>query len=486
MDTPEFKNAYASVLKTFAESPEEQYLAKAADLGREMVRGGVPPEEIAEIHEEAIQRLAEECPDKTLLESVQRISAPLMEMLMSYGLAFREQQDERKRAEEALRQKEQQVRLFQKMESIGRLAGGVAHDLNNLLTPILGYGELLLEGLGPDGKQREFADEIVRAGLQARGLVRQLLAFSRKQTLEYKPVNLNKAVAGFEKLLRRTIREDIEIEIIRSPDIHTVMADIGQIEQVIMNLAVNAADAMPDGGTLTIETALVDLDEEYAATHQDVKPGTYAMLAVSDTGCGMDDEAREHLFEPFFSTKGEQGTGLGLATVYGIVKQHGGNIRVDSEPGKGATFKVYLPVSEEAQKEEKTGEVTATDLKGSETVLLAEDNEQVRRLARDILKRQGYTVLVAENGPEALTILASPEDPVHLLLTDVVMPEMNGKELFDKGAEKHADLKVLYMSGYPGNVIAHRGVLDEGVAFIQKPFAVQALAAKVREVLDGK
>lgn len=379
---------------------------------------------------------------------------------------------------------EEQYHQARKLESIGRLAGGVSHDLNNLLSPIIGYGEMLLNDLDPGDARREFVDQILRAGLRARDLVRQLLAFSRKQTLEYKPVDMNKAVTGFEKLLRRTIREDIEIEIIPSPDIGTVMADINQIEQVILNLVVNASDAMPEGGCLTIETASANLDEDYAAKHQGVRPGAYVMLAVSDTGCGMDDETREHAFEPFFSTKGEQGTGLGLATVYGIVKQHGGNIWVYSELDKGTTFKIYLPVSEEARVEEKTCDKIATDLKGSETILLVEDDEQVRDLARAILRRQGYTVLVAENGLKALTVLASHDDPVQLLLTDVVMPEMNGKELFIKAAEKYPGLKVLYMSGYTANVIAHRGALEEGIAFIQKPFTVQALTAKVREVLE--
>ena len=391
---------------------------------------------------------------------------------------------ESKRFEEEKIRLEEQYHQAQKVESIGRLAGGVAHDLNNLLTPILGYSEMLIDDLGPDDKRRESVGEILKAGFRARDLVRQLLAFSRKQTLEYRPVDLNIALSGFEKLLRRTIREDIEIEIIPSPDIHTVMADIGQIEQVIMNLAVNAQDAMPKGGRLTIETATADLDELYAASHHGVKPGAYIMLAISDTGCGMDDETREHIFEPFFSTKGELGTGMGLATVYGIVKQQGGNIWVYSEPGKGSTFKIYLPVSGEEHVEEEPGESTSADLGGSETILLVEDEEQVRDLAHAILKQQGYTVLVAEDGPEALTVLAAHNDPVDLLLTDVVMPGMNGRFLFAKVSEQQPGIKVLYMSGYTDDTIAHHGVLHKGAAFIQKPFNVQALAAKVREVLD--
>ena len=252
-----------------------------------------------------------------------------------------------------------------------------------------------------------------------------------------------------------------------------------------MNLAVNAADAMPAGGQLTIETSPADLDDEYAKTHRGVKPGRYAMLAMSDTGCGMDKQTRDLIFEPFFSTKGEQGTGLGLATVYGVVKQHGGHTYVYSEPGKGTTFKIYMPVAETTLAQEKKSIKTAKDQKGSETILLVEDDEQVRHLARAILKRKGYSVLAAKNGAEALILLASHDGPVHLLLTDVVMPDMNGRELFRQATETHPNLKVLYMSGYTTNVIVHRGVLDEGVQFIQKPFTVEGLAAKAREVLRG-
>jgi PAS domain S-box-containing protein len=391
---------------------------------------------------------------------------------------------ERKRVDKERALLEEQYHQAQKVESIGRLAGGVAHDLNNLLTPILGYSEILKDDLDPSDTRRESVEEVLNAGFRARDLVRQLLAFSRKQTLEYRPMDLNIALTGFGKLLQRTIREDIEIEIIPSPDILTIMADIGQIEQVIMNLAVNAQDAMPEGGCLTIETATAELDEEYAAKHQGVKPGTYVMLGISDTGCGMDEETLDQVFEPFFSTKGELGTGLGLSTVYGIVKQHGGNIWGYSEPGKGTTFKVYLPVSGEALIEENPVESISASPKCSETILLVEDNEQVRELAHTILKRQGYTVLVAENGPEALTILTAHDGTVDLLLTDVVMPGMNGRDLFDKVTEKQPAIKGLYMSGYTDDTIAHCGVLDEGTAFIQKPFSVQTLAAKVREVLE--
>jgi PAS domain S-box-containing protein len=380
---------------------------------------------------------------------------------------------------------EDQYRQAQKVESIGRLAGGVAHDLNNLLTPIIGYGELLLHDAALDEGRRDMVEAILAAGFRARDLVRQLLAFSRKQTLELKALDINKVISGFEKLLRRTIPEDIELKLFLASDALTVMADGGQIEQVLMNLATNAADAMPNGGRMTIETARADLDEKYAVEHLAVKPGPYALLAVSDSGVGMDDKTRKQIFEPFFSTKGKAGTGLGLATVYGIVKQHGGNIWVYSEPGRGATFKVYLPLirTETASPEESAAATIAADLSGSETILLVEDNEEVRELSLAILQRQGYTVITAENGRDALAVLERHEGPLHLLLTDVVMPGMNGRELFDRAVERRPGLKALFMSGYTNNVIAHRGVLDQGVAFIQKPFSIRALATKVREVL---
>jgi PAS domain S-box-containing protein len=392
---------------------------------------------------------------------------------------------EYKRAEEERARLERQVVRSQKMEAIGRLAGGVAHDLNNLLTPILGYAELLLiESEGADHRT-EPLEQIINACTRARDLVRQLLAFGRKQTLEYKPLNINQILADLEKLLRRTIREDVHLTIVPSSRVRIIMGDPGQIEQVVMNLAVNAADAMPDGGELTIETLPVELDEEYALTHAEVTPGEHILLAVSDTGHGMDDKVRSQIFEPFFTTKGKGGTGLGLATAYGIVKQHGGNIWVYSEPGRGTTFKVYLPASGSIDIQKRVLENRRTDLKGAETILLAEDDLLVREIAADLLVRQGYTVLSAKNGMEALEILGGHGGEIDLLLTDVVMPEMNGKELYSKVAEKHAAIRVLYMSGYTDNVIAHHGVLDEGVDFIQKPFTIRALAEKVREVIDS-
>ena len=391
---------------------------------------------------------------------------------------------QRRQAEEERLILEEQYQQSQKVESLGRLAGGVAHDLNNLLTPILGYSEILMADSEADGKWRKSASEILRAGFRARDLVKQLLAFSRKQTLDYRLVDLSKTVMEFEPLLRRTIREDIEIQVKPSYDISTIMADVGQIEQVIMNLAVNAQDAMKGGGRLTIETSTAELDEKYAATQQGVKQGEYAVLIVSDTGCGMDPGTLKNIFEPFFTTKGEMGTGLGLATVYGIVKQHEGHIQTCSQPGEGTTIEIYLPISREVNPEKNSSGKISSKLKGSETILLVEDDPQVLDFTSIILKRQGYTVLEAESGPEALIVLGNQSEPVDLMLTDVILPGMNGKDLFSRVVEDHPRMKVLFMSGYTDDVIAHHGVLDEGVAFIQKPFASQALSIKLREVLD--
>lgn len=392
---------------------------------------------------------------------------------------------EQRQAEQERQKLEKQLVQSQKLESIGRLAGGVAHDLNNLLAPVIGYAEMLSIESSEKDPRRDRIEQIKKAGLRARDLVNQLLAFSRKQTLEYAALDLNQTIKEFEPLLRRTIREDIRITILPSPGLPTVMADVGQIEQVILNLAVNAADAMSGGGTLTIETASTTLDQEYAHAHTAVKPGQYVMLAISDTGQGMDEETLAQIFEPFFTTKGELGTGLGLATVYGIIKQHGGNIWVYSEPGKGTTFKVYLPVSDEKNVERRIENPTMSHWEGSETILLAEDNDQVRDLARAILEQQGYVVIAAKNGEEALEKSESYEGPIHLLLTDVIMPEMNGKQLFEKVSSSYPDLVVLYMSGYTDDVIARHGVLEQGVNYLQKPFSFEALASKVRQVLNG-
>ena len=385
------------------------------------------------------------------------------------------------------RKLEAQLQQAQKMESVGRLAGGVAHDFNNLLAVILGYGEMLLEELDSGHPHHEPLEEIVQAAIRARDLTRQLLAFSRKQVLEVHPVDINHVVTGFERLLRRVIGEDITLKLTLASEPLSIQADTAQLEQVLLNLAINARDAMPEGGVLMIETSLVELDEVYASNKPGVVPGEYVQISMSDTGCGMDQETLAHIFEPFFSTKGqEKGTGLGLATSYGIINQHGGSIWVYSEPENGTIFKVFLPLCEESIASQKKPAAEPVDLKGSETILLVEDNEKVRGLAIRILKQFGYSVLAAENGWTALTILDDHPGPLHLLLTDVIMPGMNGKELYDQISARLPGLRVLYMSGYAEDVIAHQGVLEEGVQFIQKPFSVQSLATKVRAVLDEK
>ncbi len=383
------------------------------------------------------------------------------------------------------RRLESQLEQAQKMESVGRLAGGVAHDFNNLLSIILGYGEMLLNDFPHEHPSYESLENIVQAAMRAKDLTRQLLAFSRKQVLEMHPVNVNNVVTGFERLLRRVIGEDIALELTLATDPCRVVADTGQLEQVFMNLAVNARDAMPDGGTLTIETALTELEETYTANKPDITPGEYVMISISDTGHGMDTGTLEHIFEPFFTTKGkEKGTGLGLATSYGIIKQHGGSIWVYSEPGIGTTFKIYLPLCKENTETQKKDFQAPINLKGTETILLVEDNEQVRQLAFTILSQYGYTVLSADSGEAALAILDGHAGPLDVLLTDVVMPGMNGTELFDRIPARFPKVKALYMSGYTDDLIAHRGVLEKGLHFIQKPFSVKTIAEKVRAVLD--
>jgi PAS domain S-box-containing protein len=383
---------------------------------------------------------------------------------------------------------EQQLRQAQKMEAVGRLAGGIAHDFNNLLMVISGYSEFLLDRIGSDPTMRGHAQEIANAAGRATSLTRQLLAFSRKQMLAPKIVDLNSVVTENVKMLTRVIGEDIDLVMVPGPDIGAVKADPGQIEQVIMNLAVNARDAMPQGGRLTIETANVTLDANYARFHAPVKPGDYVMLAISDTGVGMDADTQAHIFEPFYTTKGLKGTGLGLSTVYGIVKQSEGYIWLYSEAGKGTSFKIYLP------RFSATGEVLATQPAlagdadqpnpGHETILLVEDEENLRRLARQSLENQGYSVIDAPDGATAIQISQAHQGPIHLLLTDVIMPGMNGRELANKVSPTRPEMRVLYMSGYTENHIGHNGTLDEGITLLQKPFTLPALKAKVREMLD--
>ena len=382
---------------------------------------------------------------------------------------------------------EQQLQQSQKMEAVGRLAGGVAHDFNNLLMVISGYSEFLLDRLGPDPALRGPAQEIASAAGRATSLTRQLLAFSRKQMLAPKILDLNGVVTENLKMLTRMIGEDIDLVMVPAAGLGAVRADSGQIEQVIMNLAVNARDAMPSGGKLTIETSNVSLDDEYARFHAPLKPGNYVMLAISDTGAGMDSETQSHIFEPFFTTKGVKGTGLGLSTVYGIVKQSGGYIWVYSEPAKGTTFKIYLPrVAELAESPAQVvvpTESVATE-PGTETILLVEDETNLRYLARQYLEKQGYRVVEAADGAVAMQIAVAHEGIIHLLLTDVIMPGMNGRELAQRISEIRPNVKVLYMSGYTENVIGRNGTLDAGVRLLQKPFTLRDLKSKVREVLD--
>jgi CheY-like chemotaxis protein len=370
------------------------------------------------------------------------------------------------------------------MEAIGQLAGGIAHDFNNLLTIISGYSELALNTADGDDKLRHHLNQISEAGKRAKLLVAQLLAFSRKQLLQPCVLNLNEIVANTHQMLRRLIGEDLDLVSIARPGLGHVLADAGQIEQIILNLAVNARDAMPTGGKLTIETDNVELDENYARKHAEVFPGRYVLLAVSDTGYGIDDATRARIFEPFFTTKSlGKGTGLGLSTVYGIVKQSGGHIWLYSEPGKGTTFKVYLPRVDEPVTTSQASVKHSESLLGSETLLLAEDEQAVRRLARSVLERYGYNVLEAASGAEAIELIKRTAN-ISLLITDVVMPQMSGKELAANAGTVYPNIRVLYLSGYTDNAIFHHGVLEEGASFLAKPFTQEGLARKVRDVLD--
>ena len=380
---------------------------------------------------------------------------------------------------------EAQVRQVQKMEAVGRLAGGVAHDFNNLTQVITGYGELLLDRLPEVDPTRELVGEMKKAGERAAALTRQLLAFSRQQVIAPRVLDLNAVVADVEKMLLRLVGEDVALTTALDPLLGRVRADPGQVEQVLLNLVINARDAMPRGGKLTIETRNVELDEGYARLRPEALPGPYVLLAVSDTGVGMDEATRARVFEPFFTTKElGKGTGLGLATVYGVVKQAKGYVYLYSEPGRGTTFKVYLPrVEEEAEAVESRAPPSGS-LSGTETLLLVEDEDAVRALTREILQMGGYTVLEAGNGAEALRLCERHGGPVHLLVTDVVMPEVGGRELADRLTALRPGLKVLYLSGYADDAVVRHGVLGSEVAFLQKPFSIDALARKVREVLN--
>jgi PAS domain S-box-containing protein len=383
------------------------------------------------------------------------------------------------------RELEHQLRQAQKMDAIGRLAGGVAHDFNNLLTVITGYTQWIIDELEPDSPLRESASETLLAANRAAGLTSQLLAFSRHEVIQPAEVDLNEVVANLDRMLRRIIGEDIELVTTMSPNLGWVRVDPGQIGQVVTNLVVNAREAMPEGGSLAIETANVELDQQYCRAHPECQQGSYVMLAVSDSGGGMDPATKARVFEPFFTTK-DSGTGLGLATVYGIVKQSGGFIGVYSEIGAGTVFKVYLPRIPEPQARPARPSSTGTSVRGNETILLVEDENGVRRMVREMLQRQGYRIIEAADGGTAERLLSESAGPVHLLLSDVVMPEISGHVLAARLQAMRSDMKVLFMSGYTDDAIFHRKMLMPGSAFLQKPFTPDALAAKVREVLDSK
>jgi signal transduction histidine kinase len=392
---------------------------------------------------------------------------------------------ERKRVEAALQVSEERFRQAQKMEAIGRLAGGVAHDFNNLLVVILSYSDLLLRDAAPGSEAHEGLTEIHRAGERAAALTQQLLAFSRKQVLQPRLLDPNHLVAGMEKLLKRLIGEDIDLVTVLDSGVGRVKADPGQLEQVLLNLAVNARDAMPDGGKLTVETANVEIDQATARLQGGVQAGRYVLVAVSDTGVGMDDGTRARIFEPFFTTKEQgKGTGLGLAMVYGIVQQSGGHLTVYSEPGHGTTFKIYLPLVDAPAAAEAPAAEPALP-RGRETVLVVEDEASVRGLVGQVLRGKGYTVLEASQGEEALAIVESHPGPIHMMLTDVVMPVMSGRQLADRVAQIRPGMRTLFASGYPDGAITRHGVLTEGTAFLQKPFTPDRLERKVREVLSA-
>jgi PAS domain S-box-containing protein len=381
---------------------------------------------------------------------------------------------------------EAQFLQAQKMEAVGRLAGGIAHDFNNVLSVILSYAELIGSDLQPGSPSRADIEEVKRAGLRAADLTRQLLAFSRRQVLEARVLNLNDHLVGMEKMLARLLGADVALTILAANGLWNVKADPGQVEQILMNLAVNARDAMPRGGRLTIETANVELDEDYARAQQDVQAGQYVQIAVTDTGTGMDEKTLARVFEPFFTTKETgKGTGLGLATVFGIVRQSGGHIRVTSEPGKGTTFKVYFPRFGGVAERASSGPTELAAHGGNETILLVEDDDQVRVVARNILRRRGYVVLEAPNGGEALLICEQHGAKIDLLLTDVVLPRMSGRQLAERLAPVRPDMKRLFMSGYTDDAIFLHGIVESGVAFVQKPLTPAVLTRKVREVLDG-
>jgi signal transduction histidine kinase len=414
-------------------------------------------------------------PDHELLKVVADISAQIGQFA------------ERRRAEEALRQNEQYLRQAQKMEAVGRLAGGIAHDFANFLVVIMLHADSVLTDLAETDPIQWQIEAIKGAAEQATALIRQLLASGRKQLLWPKVLDLGLVVADMGAMLRRLIREDIRLTVVRAPGLGRVKADPGQLQQILMNLAANARDAMPRGGQITIATANVELDQAFAGQHPEVRPGSYVMLEVRDTGSGMDAETRVHVFEPFFSTKeGDSGAGLGLSTVYGIIKQHNGCIAVDSEVGGGTTFRVFFPRVEDAIELVEEARLWPGMARGSETILLVDDDVDVLHVLAQILSESGYTVLEAADGAEALLVSERYARPIHLLLTDVVLPGMRGPEVAARLAAQRPDMKVVYMSGYAGDALSPHGVVDRGAVVFQKPFTGATLLGKVRETLDAR
>ncbi len=456
----------------------------------------VPPVQIDQIRESLEQKTGEPIPTTYQLEAIRK-DGERVPVEVSSRLIYRAGKpvafqgtardiSERKRAEAALRESELQLQQSQKLEAVGQLAGGVAHDFNNLLTAILGYSELGLRRLPTESPVRRDLQEIQRAANRAASLTRQLLAFSRKQILEPEVLDLNLVVGDMHKMLHRLIGEDIDLVTVLAKGLGRVKADPGQIEQIIVNLVVNARDATPGCGKVTIETANVYLNRDYALEHPPTQPGEYVMLAVSDTGVGMDAETQAKIFEPFFTTKGiGKGTGLGLSMVYGIVKQSGGFVWLSSEEKVGTTFKVYLPRLLSGGEIEETTVTNTTLPAGAGTILLVEDDSGVRRMAKQSLQLVGFRVLEAWNGNDGLAIARTYGETIHLLITDVVMPQMGGRELAERLGALRPEMRVLFMSGYTDDAIVRHGIMDKDIAFLQKPFTCESLADKVAEVLQS-
>lgn len=524
-------DAYELALRAHVASAEELGLQQAYELGRRAIAEGLGVLDLAAVHQRAASAMVTIQPTAfaaamaffseslSTYEMLHRSVRDTNERLQQLNGELKDKNERLSAAEQALRAAneqleqrvvertkeltaanaalkaeaeerravEEQLRHAQRMDAIGQLAGGVAHDFNNLLTVVLSYAHLLRNDRSLSAEVRSDLDEISRAGERAAALTRQLLAFSRKQVLEPTVLDLNEVIQHMDKMFHRLLGEDIELVSKGSPSLGRVVADRGQVEQVLLNLVVNARDAMPSGGQLTIETSNVHLDAAYAGSHMEVKPGLHVMLAVSDTGVGMDKATQARIFEPFFTTKEKgKGTGLGLSTVFGIVKQSGGSVWVYSEPGQGTTFKVYLPCLEGDTRVDASGIQSEEPLTGTETILLAEDEEQVRRLVSSVLRRCGYNVIEARNGREALEICDSHAGRIDLLLTDVVMPELGGRHLSEQLIRNRAEMKTLYMSGYTDDAVVRHGVLSAAVAFLQKPITPDSLMKKVRSVLSGK